>query len=298
MDVSVKRLEIFIHTLYIKILIFTEKTAEHMTEHGIIFDIKKYSLHDGPGIRTTVFFKGCPLACWWCHNPESQMEKPYPVEYTGKRRDFYTAGNGTPPELGRSMSVAEVIEEIEKDRLFYDQSGGGVTFSGGEPLLQPRFLRALLEECKKRELHTVLDTTGYAEKKIVKAVLPLTDLFLYDLKLIDETAHTRYTGVSNGPVLENLQFLAREGAKIIIRIPVIPGITDSDANLRGIADFISGVEGVREINLLPYNQFGDHKYRRLHLDNPMPETVPPSNDEMNRIAEYFTGQGFFCQVGG
>lgn len=269
-----------------------------MAEHGIIFDIKKYSLHDGPGIRTTVFLKGCPLSCWWCHNPESQIEHPYPVKSPGHKRDFYSGGNGDDIKLGKEMTVPEVMREIEKDVLFYDESGGGVTFSGGEPLRQPAFLLNLLAACREKELHTVIDTTGYADRKIIGDVMRFTDLFLYDLKLIDDAGHKRYTGVSNTPILENLTFLSGAGAHVIVRIPIVPGITDSERNLQGIASFLKKTGGVQEINLLPYNQFGSNKYRRLGLSDPMPPTDPPSAEHMNDISAFFTGQGLTCRVGG
>ncbi|MBN2415570.1 glycyl-radical enzyme activating protein [bacterium] len=269
-----------------------------MAKQGIIFDIKKYSLHDGPGIRTTVFLKGCPLACWWCHNPESQIEGPFAVTYPGHKQDFYTRAEDGQSKLGRTMTVPEVMAELEKDRLFYDESGGGVTFSGGEPLMQPEFLLALLAECREKDLHTCVDTTGYAGQEVIGEVMQYAGLFLYDLKLIDDDGHTKYTGVSNGPILDNLAFLAGRGAHVIIRIPIVPGITDSRDNLEGIAAFLKRTGGIREINLLPYNRFGSNKYRRLGRPDPMPATNPPTAEEMNRIAAFFTGQGFACRAGG
>ncbi|MFX1514452.1 MAG: 4Fe-4S cluster-binding domain-containing protein, partial [Promethearchaeota archaeon] len=172
-----------------------------MKAKGIIFDVKKYAIHDGPGIRTTVFFKGCPLRCWWCHNPEGQKEGLETIIKT--QIDKNTLSDNQEETIGREVSVVEVITEIEKDQLFYDESGGGVTFSGGEPLMQPAFLNALLDACKEKELTTTLDTCGYASWNILKKIKDKIDLFLYDIKIIDNKEHQKYTGVSNNQILSN-----------------------------------------------------------------------------------------------
>lgn len=269
-----------------------------MQVQGTVFDIKKYSLHDGPGIRTTVFLKGCPLSCWWCHNPESQNPQPDPVMSPGFRREFFSADDGSGSGIGRLMSVPEVMAEVEKDIIFYDESGGGVTFSGGEPLMQPDFLRDLLLASKAAGLHTAVDTTGYGETSVVREILPLTGLFLYDLKLADDREHQKYTGVSNSKVLHHLRLLSDEGADIEIRVPVIPGITDTEHNLEGIAALIRAHSGISGVGLLAYNHFGDHKYKRLQKDNPMPETVSPSQERMNELAEFFADRGIPARIGG
>ncbi len=242
---------------------------------GVIFDIKRFAIHDGPGIRTTVFLKGCPMHCPWCHNPESQKRNP---EHPGKKQ-----------VIGSQKTVEEVIDEIEKEVLFYDESQGGVTFSGGEPLGQSRFLCALLEECRKREIHTTLDTTGWVSHRTFKSVIDKVDLFLYDLKIMDDQKHIEYTGVSNHPVLENLKTLSNLGKKVIIRFPVIPGITDTEENIRAVGTFVSSLKNIEEIDLLPYHQTAEGKYRRLKRKNRMKEMgiVPPSDERMEEIRKLF-----------
>ena len=175
---------------------------------GVIFDIKRFAVHDGPGIRTTVFLQGCPLGCWWCHNPEGQRNN-----------------------AGNKVSVAEVMDEVIKDSIFYEESNGGVTFSGGEPLHQSGFLSELLKGCKKEGFHTCVDTSGYATKESIDLIMDDTDLFLFDLKHTDDTVHRKYTGVSNSCIIDNLKYLAGKKKEIILRFPVIPGINDSTDNI-------------------------------------------------------------------
>lgn len=227
---------------------------------GLIFDIRSFSVHDGPGIRQTVFLKGCPLRCLWCHNPESQ-------ENTTETMTSYKKLGGQTftrtEEVGRLMSVEEVMQSIEKDVLFFEESGGGVTLSGGEPLMQPEFSAALLGGCRKSGIHTALDTCGFAEPDIIEMVLPYTDLFLYDLKLADDEAHIQYTGVSNRPVLKNLKKISASGKPIFIRIPLIPGVTDTEENLSGLKHIIEQTQGIRRIDLLPYHAIAKSKYERM-----------------------------------
>ncbi len=190
---------------------------------GIVFRIKKYAIHDGPGIRTTVFLKGCPLACWWCHNPEGQSMEPQPI---APARGGDGAGDPVRGEtVGRRMTVAEVIAQVSRDLIFYDESGGGATFSGGEPLMQPEFLAALLDGCRRERVHTAVDTSGYAPGGVFNAIAARADLLLFDLKLMDDAEHRACTGVSNRPILENLAAAARDGRPLRIRFPVIPGIS-------------------------------------------------------------------------
>jgi pyruvate formate lyase activating enzyme len=284
---------------------------------GLVFDIKKFSIHDGPGIRTTVFLKGCPLTCWWCHNPEGQALEPELIlrpdrcigcgacldicerEAIVQERDIIVTRRerctvcGACVEVcyadarelvGRRMTVDQVMEEVERDVVFYDQSGGGVTFSGGEPLAQPVFLRELLRACKTRGLHTTLDTCGYAPWEVLDDVRGDVDLFLYDLKLMDQARHRHFTGVSSEPILENLQELSRSGHHIVLRVPIIPGINDDAENLRQMGTFAASLPSLERIDLLPYHRIGRDKYRRLGKTCPMPETDPPSQARMEAIA--------------
>jgi len=239
---------------------------------GIIFDIKRFSINDGPGIRTTVFFKGCPMRCVWCHNPESQ--KPAPQK-TGDR--------GT---IGEEKSFAEILREIEKETIFHDQSGGGVTFSGGEPLAQPKLLGVLLDECRRMGIHTAVDTSGCVPPGIFNSIIDKPDLFLYDLKIMDESKHVKFTGVSNRNVLKNLKTLSKKRKNVIIRFPVIPGITDGEENIRAVCRFASSLK-FRRIDLLPYHRTAEAKYKRLGLKNRMKGVKTPSDEHMAETERVF-----------
>ncbi len=269
-----------------------------MKNSGIVFDIKKYSLHDGPGIRTTVFLKGCPLECWWCHNPESRNLRPDVVEKTVRRREFITHYSENQDAIGKEVTVEEIIKEVEKDVIFYDESGGGVTFSGGEPLMQPDFLWTLLVECKERSLHTAVDTSGYAPFDVLDRMIQKTDLFLYDLKLMDDEEHQKYTGVSGMLILDNLNRLVEKGKPIDIRIPIIPKITDTEYNLNQIMEFLVKLDHIRNVSLLPFNCFGTEKYKRLRIKNKMVNVSPPSQDVMEVIKSQFENRGFHVKIGG
>jgi pyruvate formate lyase activating enzyme len=262
---------------------------------GLIFDIKHYCIHDGPGIRTTVFFKGCPMRCWWCHNPESQAVNPEDLQIERKLdgQSFFE----TEP-VGRTVSAGEMIEEVIKDRVFYDQSHGGVTFSGGEPLMQPEFLEVLLDRCRDEKIHTCLDTTGHAPPNIFGRIIPKTDLFLYDLKLMSDTLHEEYTGVSNQWTLSNLKTLAIMGKDVIIRFPVIPGITDTESNVDAIISFLSSIGYIRRIDLLPYHSIARNKYERFNREYKLANLDPPSKDRMISLLERFQDEGFVVRIGG
>jgi pyruvate formate lyase activating enzyme len=300
-------------------------------ESGIIFDIKKYSIHDGPGIRTTVFFKGCPLSCWWCHNPESQRgcrEKLYAFsrcigcgeclavcpQYAIQEME---TGLCTDPEkclqcgkcadvclaeacemAGRELTVSQVMAEIEKDTVFYDASAGGVTFSGGEPLAQPDFLLALLKACKDSQIHTALDTSGFSTWSVLDRIRHHVDEFLFDLKLMDNEKHRKVTGVSNRPILENLLALCSGGHRIRIRLPVIPGITDDTDNVSAIGVFASRLPSMPQIDLLPYHHFAAAKYDRLGKPYRLRDTRPPTTDCMTRVADLLRGFGLTVNVDG
>lgn len=269
-----------------------------MPAKGIIFDLKKYAIHDGPGIRTTVFFKGCPLRCWWCHNPESQKLAAETIVTTNRRKCLNLSYSETKEVVGREVSVDEVMQEIEKDVLFYDQSGGGVTVSGGEPLVQPDFLDALLTECIRQNIHTAVDTSGFATWDVFERICDKVRLFLYDLKLMDDEEHKKYTNVSNKRILENLRELGKRRANVIARIPIIPGITDSDKNLLELAIFLSSLKSIKEVNLLPYNRLGEKKYKRLNKLNKAEHLQVQSSQRMNELKSKFDSFRLNVKIGG
>lgn len=269
-----------------------------MNTKGYIFDLKRFAVHDGPGIRTTLFLKGCPLRCRWCHNPESQKMKPERIAIQGIRKCAPVATAPHPGIFGNRVTVEEIMPEIRKDVAFYDESGGGITFSGGEPLMQPLFLKELLTACRDEEIHTVVDTSGYAPRKIFEEVLEKVNLFLYDLKLIDDSAHRKYVNVSNQLILENLHYLHNAGANILIRVPLIPGITDTEVNLSQIAGFVSMLENIKAINLLPYNPIGENKYLRFKNTNHPGHLQTQTEEELTIIKTKFDLLPFEVKIGG
>jgi pyruvate formate lyase activating enzyme len=299
---------------------------------GTIFDIKHYAVHDGPGIRTTVFFKGCPLNCLWCHNPEGIEGGPELVVRASRCAADCTACLAACPEgalfkssgrievhrgkcslcgkceeacfyealeiAGKEVAVAEVLEEVEKDNVFYDESGGGVTFSGGEPLSQPLFLEALVDELKSRGVRTALDTSGFASREALEKVAAKVDLILFDLKLINEVKHKKYTGVSNRVILDNLRALSQFNTEICIRIPLIAGVNDDADNISGTSDFVRSLKNVGRISLLPYHKGGCQKYDRLGKVVSGDGLSSPSEERLREIHDFFEASGFAVKRGG
>ncbi|HVO13278.1 MAG TPA: glycyl-radical enzyme activating protein [Vicinamibacteria bacterium] len=293
-------------------------------KRGRVFDVQRYSVHDGPGIRTTVFLKGCPARCPWCHNPESQSFAPEVLVVETRCISCGTCARvcprGAPPPgsslctacgacveacpagarqlAGREIAVPELMEEILCDRIFYDESGGGVTFSGGEPLAQPEFLAALLAACRAASLHTAVDTCGFAPRPRLLALVPLVDLFLFDVKLVDDARHRALTGLPAAPILDNLRALAAAGARLWIRVPVIPGHTDAEADLAATAALVAGLPGVGKVCLLPYHATGVPKTSRLGRANPLGELTPPPAGRLQSLAAVFRERGLAVQIGG
>ncbi len=263
---------------------------------AMIFDIKRFAIHDGPGIRTTVFFKGCPLSCWWCHNPEGQREEP--EVYLRKCVSDGSIVSTERETVGREMILDDLLHEIEKETIFHEESGGGVTASGGEPLMQADFLCAFLDACGKRGVHTAVDTCGYAPREVFERVAVRADLFLYDIKIIDDDIHEKYTGVSNKQILENLRALSEGGKRIFIRFSIIPGITDTDNNVDGIMELVSALDNVEEIDLLPFYNYADEKYKRLKRENRMRGVEPPTDERMEQLRGRLGGLGVKVKIGG
>ena len=285
---------------------------------GTIFDIKRFAVHDGPGIRTTVFFKGCPLRCLWCHNPESMKIGRQIVFFENKcigcgecyKRCTSGALKATPQGRmyvrekctlcgtcveycyaeatvmeGKVVSVEEVIEEVKKDMPFYENSNGGVTLSGGEPTMQAEFCLAVLRESKKAGMHTTLDTSGQVKWETFKKILEYVDLVLYDIKHMDPLKHKEYTGLSNKTILANLKKLDALDIPIEIRIPLIPGVNDSQENLSAVAQFLSDMKNIRRVKLLPYHRLGEGKYERLDMQYRLQDTAPPDKARMEQLTK-------------
>ncbi len=249
-----------------------------------IFKIQKYCLHDGPGIRTTVFFQGCPLKCQWCHNPESQA-------FTNK----LDVGNKIISDI---YSIDALMDEVEKDSLFYDQSDGGVTFSGGEPLSQADFLLNFIDECKKKDIHTCVDTSGYAPLNTFQQICQKIDMMLFDLKLIDNNKHKQYTKASFKPVLDNLKYLSETDLFTRIRIPLIPDITDTNDNINDIISLLKSLKKFKNVNLLPFHNTGEGKYEKLGMKNHLKGLKPCSKIKTKKIKEKFLENGFNITIGG
>jgi pyruvate formate lyase activating enzyme len=282
-------------------------------------------------VRTTVFLKGCPLGCWLCHNPESQEYEPELMLRDGRcdrcgdcveacQLDAIEL-NGTTVRVdrsrcdlcgacvdaclpgaleiaGRDVSAVEGMEEIEKDTIYYDESGGGVTFSGGEPLSQAEFLLELLRSCKARGIRTALDTCGHAAQAVFREVAEHVDLFLYDMKLLDERRHDEFTGGTNDTILDNLRWLAQQGADVVVRFPLLPGINDDDGNVRALGGFLSSLPKRYPVDILPYHRLGVDKYTRLDREHRMPQLEPPTQAAVRAVAARLNEFGLKVTVRG
>lgn len=300
-----------------------------LNSKAMIFNIQRFSLQDGPGIRTTVFLKGCPLRCWWCSNPESQALIPEVAHSTalcnqcgecikvcpakaislaerGIRIDRKLCNNcttcvstcyaGALKTYGKEMSVEEVFEEVEKDVAYYRNSEGGVTVSGGEPLAQADFVVSLLKQCRQSGLHTTLDTCGYARREVLEKVLQFTDLVLYDLKHVNALVHKRITGVSNKRILRNLDLAAKSGVEVIVRVPIIPGFNDSAESITALSKLVAGLKSVKEVNLLPYHRFGVGKYEMLDRPYQLDSKLPPDRPHLEELKEIIVTFGKECKI--
>lgn len=297
----------------------------------MIFDVRRFSVNDGPGIRTAVFFKGCPLRCVWCHNPEGLEAEPELFwderrcmtgthrckvvcpknaltrqtggwKLDGKQCDLCgecarRCPTGAFQIIGSRMAVDELMELILKDRVFYENSGGGVTFSGGEPLMQPEFLAEMITLCKRECLHTAVDTSGHASWNVIEPLLEGIDLFLYDLKLMNDAEHRKFTGISNKTVLDNLKMIAKAGKDVQVRIPLIPGITDTDKNIFSIVEFLEKMPSLRQVSLLNFHKGGEQKYRRKGMAYAMNGVRPLVDEQICTIRTLFEKRGFNVSVG-
>lgn len=301
-------------------------------QSALIFDIKRYAINDGPGIRITIFLKGCPLNCLWCHNPESisplvqklfarskcigcgECVKACPSEACRLAKDGIVTDKelcnlcGKCAEIcptlatelsGQEQTVAELLEIIEKERPFFDQSGGGVTFSGGEPLLYPEFLCEILDACGQRNIHRCIDTAGLVKTDVLLHVARRTDLFLFDLKHIDSAKHRQWTGVGNELILHNLQTLAESGAAIHIRIPLIRGVNADIETITATAEHIAALPGAKKpVNLLPYHSIASGKDQKLGLFRDQSDISEPGREEIAAAIAKFAEFGLTASVGG
>jgi pyruvate formate lyase activating enzyme len=305
-------------------------TVDAAGRKGMIFDIQRFSLHDGPGIRTLVFMKGCPLRCLWCSNPESQSKNPQVLFYEEKcigcgacyevcpccgslrenwpvpRKDCTGCGGcveacyaGARKLVGTSMSVREALDVVLRDRVFYEQSKGGVTVGGGEPLLQYEFTAGLLYACREQGLHTAVETCGFARQNALETVLRHTDLLLFDLKHMDTEAHKRYTGVGNERILKNARFASKVVQEMVIRLPLIPGVNSDETNIKNLAVFVNKeLQGVRRVDILPYHTIGASKITRLGGEYALQNIGPLTQEQIDKTTGILKSFGLQVTVGG
>lgn len=256
---------------------------------GRIFDIQKFSVHDGPGIRTIVFFKGCVLRCQWCCNPESQEYEIQKMTIAGKEKI-----------VGRDVTAREVMEEVLQDLAYYRRSGGGLTLSGGECLLQPDFARALLQSAKESHISTAIESMAYVKYEVIESILPYLDIYLMDIKHVNPEKHRRFTGKSNELILENARKVAQSGqTNLVIRVPTIPGFNDTPEEITAIAKFAASLPGVEKIHLLPYHRLGQDKYVGLNRPYALDGVLPPQKAHMEALADAVrSATDLNCQIGG
>lgn len=254
---------------------------------GTFTEIQRFSVHDGPGIRTLIFLKGCPLRCVWCCNPENLRIEPQTI-----------VANGVEKTVGRTVSVAELMAEIRKDVIYYRRSGGGITLSGGEALFQPGFAAAILKACKAEGFHTAMETTAYANFSVIENLLPWLDLAMCDLKHVDPEKHKRFTGISNERILENLRRIGLSGMPLIIRVPVVPTFNATPMEIAMIAAYAATIPGVEQLHLLPYHRLGEGKYQGLGQPYALSGIEPLRSERMRELLEAAKRSGLRCQIGG
>lgn len=260
---------------------------DYLNTKGRIFDIQRFSVHDGPGIRTIVFLKGCSLRCRWCCNPESQSREIQQMRVGDKIKT-----------IGQDVTAGEVLETVKKDRNFYRRSGGGMTLSGGESLVQANFAAALLRGAKEAGISTALESTGFAEYFQIEKLLPYLDVYLMDIKHMNGAKHKEFTGVDNARILENAKRIAADAKSLVIRVPVIPGFNDTEEEILDIAKFASALKGVTRIHLLPYHRLGLDKYTGLDRPYLMGDAPLIPKEKMDRLKAVAETTGLICEIGG